>query len=422
MRVSAGRWQYFERTRIVAFFGTDRHQSRDLAPGPSFVSGSGGESSVNDLPPWKRAKFVPATRVHVFELGDRAALFDERNQKLQELNDTAVGIWKLFEAGMTCAEVAEALEEAGAPPENAQTFPIVAAFDWLQLGLIVPEEVETLRRSKPARALAVVVDGRAYELRVYGEPQAHDVIGLLEHFAGEASQAALIDVVGIWGHNFVFDDGQAKGMFEPRQTPPRVKAIIGGDPEIARQAGFLVHGALLSANGKRVFLTGEPGAGKTTLSLALASAGFAFGGDDVARVHADGTVTGVPFAAAAKPGAWPLLKAYVPELESLPILERAGGVLVRYVLPKQLDALGPLPIDITIALQRGEEEGARLEPVNPLDALVAFYESAWSGGRRSAEAETLLAVARRFSHARHYRLIYGDLAEAVTAIQDLVSA
>jgi hypothetical protein len=371
---------------------------------------------------WWFAQLRPASHVHVFELGHRAALFDESRQALQELNQTALEIWRLVAANQTCAEVAAALEAAGVAPADANVFASAALLDWLRSGLVVPVEVEALRSNGPEHALRIVADGRAYVLRMFGEAQARDLLTILSHFASDVVQSpSIIDVVGRWGRNFVFYNGQAQGMSEPHQTPPRVKALIGGDPAIGSQVGFLVHGALLSANGKRLFLAGEPGAGKTTLSLALASSGFAYGGDDVTRVYPDGSACGVPFAAAAKRGAWPLLKRYVPELESIPVLERGDDVLVRYVLPPNLDTLGPRPIDITIALQRGEEAGAQLEPVNPLDSLVAFLDSAWAGGRQSTDAQTLLALASEFSRMRHYRLIYSDLEGAVAALQDLVT-
>ena len=60
--------------------------------------------------------------------------------------------------------------------------------------------------------------------------------------------------------------------------------------------------AALVRNGRMLLVSGHPGAGKTTLTLALVDAGFGFAGDDLALLNSEGRVTGVPFAPAIKAG------------------------------------------------------------------------------------------------------------------------
>jgi hypothetical protein len=192
--------------------------------------------------------------------------------------------------------------------------------------------------------------------------------------------------------------------------------------ELFRRAdtGFFAHGALVSLAGKSVFLAGSPGAGKTTLTLALVSNGFAYGGDDTVRVSADGTAKGIPFPAAAKSGAWRLLSGDYPELTSLATHERDDGQLVRYVAPGRMDEPGFRRIDLFLRLDRRPRVKARLEEMAPLEALHVLFKSGYTERPLNRPTEVVRGLARNLTAATCARLIYGDLAEGVAVVRDAV--
>jgi energy-coupling factor transporter ATP-binding protein EcfA2 len=175
---------------------------------------------------------------------------------------------------------------------------------------------------------------------------------------------------------------------------------------------------MVAMNGKRILLCGAPGAGKTTLALALVGSGLAYGGDDIVHFEPDGAAAGIPFPAAAKSGSWTLLDSYVDGLSGLPVHQRADGVRLHYVLPARLDTDGPRPIDAALFLERKDGAAARAVPMAPLEALCILLESAWSE-RHFAQAPMIAALARDLSRAKLRRLVYDDLASAVAIVKNL---
>src|SRR5206468_3911835 len=127
-----------------------------------------------------------------------------------------------------------------------------------------------------------------------------------------------------------------------------VKAILTELYADGVENGFLTHGALLQAGERRLLLCGEPGAGKTTLALALAAAGWRYGGDDIVRLSPQAAAHGVPFAATVKTGSLALLREAWPQLGRLPAWLRADGQQARYLLPANTAEMTPRPLDIVV--------------------------------------------------------------------------
>jgi hypothetical protein len=200
---------------------------------------------------------------------------------------------------------------------------------------------------------------------------------------------------------------------------PQLKGLLTELYAASVDGGFLAHGGFLTRGETALFLSGAPGAGKTTLTTALAASGWAYGGDDIVRIEADGRACGAPFAAAVKSGAWSLTEPYAPEIAGLPTDRRGDGQLVRYWLPPTLAERSPRPIGAVILLARQAGERAVLRPIEPLVALTAILGSAYAE-RWSLDGQALEALAATLEAARCRRLVYSDIAEAVAAIETLV--
>lgn len=355
-------------------------------------------------------------------VGARALLFSERSQQLSALNDTALCIWDALAQGRSCEEAAHALERMGAAPDDAAAFVRAAAAAWIADGSVTPLDVIGALAHAPHARQTYCVGGFDFELAWFGDADPHTCVSTFGHLASEhATPRPRIDVVGQGGSTFLFEKGVALGAYAPNQLAPALKAHVTELYCRSVERGFLLHGGLLRCGERRVLLSGAPGAGKTTLTLALAAAGCAYGGDDIVHVRENGLAEGAPFAAAVKHGAWRLLEARYPDLESLPCWERSDGKRVRYLAPSRRDKAGPGPLHAIILLARADGVTARCEPVDPLDALCVLLDSAFSR-RGAVSAAALEAFAATLAEAKCVRLVYDDLDGAVAAVKGLVDA
>jgi hypothetical protein len=124
-------------------------------------------------------------------------------------------------------------------------------------------------------------------------------------------------------------------------------------------------------NGKGLLICGAPGAGKSTLALALLEAGFACGGDDIALMRPDGLLRGVPFAPALKRGSWGLLEGLRGTIEAAPVHRRLDNRYVRYLasIPFASDDAVPLGTIVLLRRRKGRTELAAVEPARVLSEL-----------------------------------------------------
>jgi hypothetical protein len=366
---------------------------------------------------WRSVPLEAAQRVHTLELGARTALFCGRTQRLSELNDTAALAWRALVESGSCVAVAARLRQGGAAADESEAFAQSIVREWLRLGYVTLADGQS---RDPSVSFDIGVGPIAAHMRFFGTSDHRAARDVFDHLAHQgSSQLIQIDVVGIDDEDLVLVDGASEGLATRAETVPRLKAILTGRYCAAVGEGFLAHAALVSAREKRVLLTGIPGAGKTTLTLALCAAGFAYGADDIVHIKGDGRAEGAPFAAAVKAGAWPLLARAYPELAELPTHLRGDGQFVRYLTPRRLEEGGARPIDAVFVLERHAGTSAELTPIEPREAFCTLLESGYAE-RRSVDGVTLEALARDLSRAVCARLTYCSVDDAVKLLQKTV--
>lgn len=365
--------------------------------------------------PWLERPLAASPAVRLLHVGERAALFCERTQALFELNTTAEAIWRGLAAGRTPAEMIVRLGSLGASAVDAEAFVASSAHAWLEAGYLAPadlagaaERVLNLRIADLACSIGADAALMAELAAVFGQFRVEPTAGLrLRAVAEGDGYLLLVDEV-------------PRGLFAAERIVPEVKAVL--TEALARSVGdgaFLLHAALLAHDREGLLISGAPGAGKTTLALALAAHGFGYGSDDIVRVSAAANLVGVPFSPASKSGAWNLAAPYVPTLRGLPLHRRSDGQQVRYVpaggfAGGEVDGLGWV-----LLLDRRPGATVALEPAAPLDALTQLIAGAFSADHRMT-GEALAAFAAKVARADCRRLVYSDLGEAVAAIEALV--
>jgi hypothetical protein len=363
--------------------------------------------------PWDNSRLAAAPTAHRLQPGDRAVLFCATRQKLYELNSTADTIWLAIASEGTPAAAAEALS----PQDDPETLNFVrqAAEGWMRLGLLVPAEFGERIEAAPKSQFNLRLDELSLQVRLHGDIDPGAFASVFGQFAGAEEASRSISVAGAGGLVFIFDGRQPLGAGDERTWIPELKARITDWYTKAVSGTFLTHGALLSRDGKGLLICGEPGAGKTTLSVALSTAGFRFHSDDIVRIDRTGRARGVAFAPAVKSGAWLLLDEAIPGLGSLPIYRRSDGQDVRY-LPVTSANQEDLPISSVLLLARESKVDAHIDALEPLDALTAILGSAYapSGALQAGQLETLVSA---LNTARTGRLTYDSLEAALEAVK-----
>jgi hypothetical protein len=373
------------------------------------TAASDPRGSVGDRP----ASFVAKGRLA--QVKGQNILFSASRRAIFTLNDAAADIWWSLEQGSAPAVAASRLARRGVELGEARRQVDRALDDWQRLGLIEPaRRPATADRDRPGQVVRI---GRVTVRVVYPDGDAGRVAEVFRHLAGnpEAEAEVLIELVERDGHVQLFRDGSWLASCRPDEAATVVKGQLL--TEVLEHADYelALHGAALVRDDRILLLSGSPGAGKTTLTLALVDAGFGFAGDDVVLLDAAGRGFGLPFAPAVKSGAWPLLAGRFPGLAAAPVFRRPDRRRVRYPVPEATAPQRPRALGWVVLLDRAGSGAAALEPVDPAGALCGLLDGAFALDRELTPAgfDALTAVV---GSAETWRLSYAALDDAVALL------
>jgi len=382
-------------------------------------------------------------------LGDGGVLFDGPSQRLYGANTMATFIWCHLEEGLSPAAIARRVEEVFAvPATEAATLVGISLGQWRDVGLLGPPQpgaalepagrVARARRQPstmevpPIRHSPVAVQSyrlldTPFRLSFSSQELLAEVAPVLAPLANvpSASEEEL-ELVATPGRIALCHAGQAiddcsgwDGIVPMLKAALVLFALDRSDDFAA------IHAAALARNGLCFLIPGESGQGKSTLSAALAAAGFRLLGDDtIVLARETLEARAIPFSICLKEGSWPLLASRFPALVERPVHLRGDGKIVRYLAPGQgHDWAKPsfqTPVDGIVLLARGTGQTPGIVPLDPVVAFPRFLQDFYplSGGLDAARVEQLV---QWVSGRRCLELRYDTLDEGTALMKELCS-
>src|SRR5262249_53272071 len=129
-----------------------------------------------------------------------------------------------------------------------------------------------------------------------------------------------------------------------------VQAVVPATPHL-----LTLHAAVLQHKARTFLLVGPSGAGKTTLSVALAHAGWAFGSDELVLLDRNLELRALPLPPCVKVDTFPTVEIWFPELQSAPEHKRYGN-MVKY-LPIRSTPITAAPTDVLFICHNQDSAG-----------------------------------------------------------------
>jgi hypothetical protein len=368
--------------------------------------------------PWHDSRLVAPATIHHLSVGGRSILFCEARQVVYGLNSTADRIWQSLAQGGAPVEATRQLADLGLTADEARAFVQNATSSWLNGGQLAPQEALASLSQRARTTRHYLIDELSVRIDFFGDIRVDDVDAVFGQFKIDPRPATLrISLVSCRDRIFLFEEDRPLGAHSELELIPRLKAVLTEHYTGCKRDGFLTHAAFLVRGNKGILLSGAPGAGKTTLCVALARSGFDYQGDDIVRLAHDGRATGTPFAACVKSSAWPLVEPYAPEITRLPVYRRGDGKDVRY-LQLPVGDRRPRSVNIVLLLSRQENAEPAFQPIEPLEAFSVLLESAFSA-KGAIAAPMLKTFAQAIESAASYRFVYSRLRDAIRAIKEL---
>ena len=362
-------------------------------------------------------KFRLSADANFFLVGERKTIFDEASQKIFELDDLSAFLTCLLVEPASAHQLEAAVVARGV--SRARAHAAVKHYLVYLSGRNLLEIIFDENEGRPLDTQALDFGGTSISIAFYDQALRDLVVPIFAHNGTDAatSYAAVYDVAR-FGDSVCISRDRCLGMIVAvPEVAPAIKAFVTDDILANLGARVALHAALLVRKSKGLLICGAPGAGKTTLAMALLAAGFAYGGDDIALLDADGLLAGVPFSPALKQGSWGLLGHMSNTIREAPIHRRLDNKRVRYPTGLRYARARVHPAAIVLIRRRrsGPVEVSDVEPIRVLSELLA--------GAYTPERRLVLPQFQRLldmvSQARTVELTYSSLDGAVETLRRL---
>lgn len=257
------------------------------------------------------------------------------------------------------------------------------------------------------------------------EARIHCALGHLE--TGPVTPDIGVDLIAEKQGHVVLSDGQPVGYCDRLDRLARTLLVPIRDIVIEREDYFLLIHAGLASNGEAcILLPAAPGSGKSTLTAALARAGFRFFTDEIAMLDG-GTMAArpFPFPVVVKEGSMDALRPWYPDLAELPVALRDNDQPVRY-LPLDRSSLPDdgacrQPVKWIVFPRYDKAADTALRPLRPEQALAALLRECRIV-KAKLDRANVAGLVGWLGGVACYDLTLSSLSEAVALLQGLCDA
>jgi hypothetical protein len=159
------------------------------------------------------------------------------------------------------------------------------------------------------------------------------------------------------------------------------------------------------------------GSGKTTLAAALDAMGYGLLSDDVVPVTPDGDLLGLGLPLCLKPGSWPVLGPYRPDMDQAPVVQHYGQT-VRFLPPRTPALARPVTPALLLLTRYRPATAPQAVPLTPEQALQGILAA--EAVIRDLSQTKLDVLARWVSTVPAFTLTYPDLNSGLALVQTLL--
>ncbi|MFW6033729.1 MAG: PqqD family peptide modification chaperone [bacterium] len=370
-------------------------------------------------------------------------VYDPGSDVLHRLDGPASAVWERLDGTETVHAIADHLAEGfGVPEKTARTDVAGLAETLRERGLLdgspAPEPARPTTEEAPIREAGPTV----LPLASAAAPYRVGRYRALEHtFEVATSDAAVRDyLAGVLTDLAMSDDGGGRPASRYEVVAHRARWIVrdGGEAVLAtdwldralyallwhinaetvrRSAPRypVVHAAAATYGDVAVLLPAPPDAGKTTTVAGLVRAGLGYLSDEAVAIDPT-SLRALPYpkALSVDRGSWKVLSDLRPPHDHQ--IDGQWQLPASSIRPGAVAAAAP----VRFVLLPSYEPGAatRLEPAHRAEMLVCLADSTFHF--QDAPRRNLTVLARVLEDAACYRLVLGDLDEAVRLVGELV--
>lgn len=274
-------------------------------------------------------------------------------------------------------------------------------------------------------SLIFTLPGRRFKIAYHDQNLGTYLAGVFGHLDTSGAGDHLVEIAvtgnGPEKHDIYLADKRWAAELENREVMPWLTALVF--EECCKNLGEfqLLHSGVLARDGKAILLPGRSGAGKTTLTAAMAANGWQYFSDELALIDsASCRVRPFPQAMVIKSGSLPGLGRYYPGLADLPGHRRIDDRTVRFLPPTSNKsavnndrAMEIEALFFPVYLPQVRAECVQLSPIEALPRLAAAGSS-----QRSLTGPDIEALIQLADTRPCYSLYFDDPETAMAMIEE----